>query len=305
MSSGITGAYSTVDAVMSELLVGTESGILDLHTGQIHLQGRPVRALTDRWAIGGTSVLVERTGDGEWSERLDSPHSLTALTVCGDDVLLGTSTGEVVRFDGTARPVLGFDRVEGRDHWHAVGSSKPYVRSMSTSSDGVVFANVHVGGIPRSTDGGETWAPTIDVEADVHEVVAHPDRPEVVLAAAAVGLAVSRDAGATWAVHTEGLHGAYSRAVAVSGDVVFVSASTGPFTDRAAIYRRSLDNDEPLERVGDWLDGNVDSGRLASAGDAVAFGGPDGRLRVSGDGGGTWRESSDLASVTALVYAHT
>jgi hypothetical protein len=305
MSSGITGAYSTVDAIMSGLLIGTESGIVDAETGRVHLDGRPVRALTDRWAIVDRSALVERAGDGEWSERLESPHSITALTALGNDVLLGTGTGEVVRFDGAARPVPGFDRVEGRDEWHAVGSSKPYVRSMSTSPDGVLFANVHVGGIPRSTDGGETWEPTIDVEADVHQVLAHPDRPDVVLAAAAVGLAVSRDAGATWTVHTEGLHGTYSRAVAVSGDAVFVSASTGPFSDRAAIYRRPLDGDEPLERVSDWLDGNVDSGRLAAAGDAVAFGGPDGSLHVSDDGGATWTVRDDVAPVTALVYSRT
>lgn len=290
---------------MSELLIGTDSGIVDPRNGQLHWEGRHVRALTDRWAIVGRSVLVERTGDGEWSERLESPHSLTALTSRGNDVLLGTGTGEVVRFDGAPRPVPGFDRVEGRDQWHAVGSSKPYVRTMSTSPDGVLFANVHVGGILRSTDGGETWDPTIDVEADVHQVVAHPGRPGVVLAAAAVGLAVSRDAGATWTVHTEGLHGTYSRAVAVSGDAVFVSASTGPFTDRAAIYRWHLGGDGPLERVSDWLDGNVDSGRLAAAGDAVAFGGPGGSLHVSDDGGGAWRIADGASGVTAVVYGRT
>jgi hypothetical protein len=289
---------------MSELLIGTESGIVEADTGRVHLEGRHVQALTDRWAILDSRSLYERA-DGLWQERLPFSQILTAVTSLDADVFLGTSTGELARYDGRAHPVPGFDRVPGRDEWHAVGSSKPYVRSMSTSPDGVLFANVHVGGIPRSTDGGETWEPTIDVEADVHQVLAHPDRPDIVLAAAAVGLAVSRDAGATWTVHTEGLHGTYSRAVAVSGDAVFVSASTGPFTDRAAIYRRRLDSDEPLERVSDWLDGNVDSGRLAAAGDAVAFGGPDGSLHVSDDGGATWTVRDHLVPVTALVYSRT
>jgi RND family efflux transporter MFP subunit len=35
------------------------------------------------------------------------------------------------------------------------------------------LVNVHVGGIPRSVDSGATWAPTIDVDADVHEVKDH------------------------------------------------------------------------------------------------------------------------------------
>jgi hypothetical protein len=284
---------------MTELLIGTESGIVE-----DGFAGRHVRTLTDRWAIVDRSVLVERTVDG-WTERLESPHSLTAVSPREGAVFLGTSTGEVLRYDGSLQPVPGFDQVAGRDQWHAVGSSKPYVRSMSTSADGVLFANVHVGGIPRSTDGGKTWEPTIDVDADVHQVLAHPERPEVVVAAAAVGLAVSRDAGATWTVRTEGLHGTYCRAVGVTGDTVFVSASTGPFTDRGAVYRGSLASAEPLERVGDWLDGNVDSGRLAAAGDAVAFGGPDGALYVSDDAGATWTIRDDLPSVTALVYSRT
>src|SRR6266511_503601 len=154
IASGITGAYSTVDALMAGLLIGTESGILG---SGIDAEVRPVRAITDGWAIVDRSVLVERNDAGEWIERLAWPQSLTALTAAGGDVFLGTSTGDVARFDGSARPVPGFDRVKGRDQWHAVGSSKPYVRSMSTSVDGVIFANVHVGGIPRSTDDGTTW----------------------------------------------------------------------------------------------------------------------------------------------------
>ena len=64
------------------------------------------------------------------------------------------------------------------------------------NADGsVLLANVHVGGIPRSTDGGVTWQPTIDVDSDVHEVRAHPHRSGVVMAAAAIGLCASRDGG--------------------------------------------------------------------------------------------------------------
>ena len=41
----------------------------------------------------------------------------------------------------------------------------------------LVLAAVHVGGIPRSTDGGETWAPTVPIEYDVHEVRIAPADP--------------------------------------------------------------------------------------------------------------------------------
>src|SRR5688572_4540753 len=159
---------------MAELLIGTE----------------PVTALVDGWEIRERRALV----DGSGRERMSFAQILTALTDTPDGVYIGTSTGELLRFDGAAHAVPGFDAVAGRDEWHAVGSSKPYVRSMSTSADGVIYANVHVGGIPRSTDGGATWEPTIDVDADVHQVVAHPERPGVVVAAAAVGFAISLDA---------------------------------------------------------------------------------------------------------------
>jgi photosystem II stability/assembly factor-like uncharacterized protein len=269
---------------MANLLIGTE----------------PVTALADGWAIRSRRVLVDDSGD----EQISFADKLTALTAAPRGVFVGTSTGELLRYDGSIHPVPGFDQVPGRDEWHAVGSSKPYVRSMSTSADGgVIFANVHVGGIPRSTDGGETWEPTIDVDSDVHQVLAHPERPELVVAAAAVGLAISRDAGASWTVRTKGLHGSYARAVAVSGDTVFLSASTGPFTHEGALYRGSLADDAPLERVTDWLDGNVDSGRLAASGDNVAFGDPDGRLYVSDDGGQTWAVRDDVSAVTALAYS--
>ena len=98
----------------------------------------------------------------------------------------------MLRLDGAALvPLPGFDAVPGRDAWHPVGSPLE-VRSLTATADGAaLLANVHVGGIVRSDDGGRSWQPTIDVDADVHEVRAHPSNGEVVMAAAAVGLCVS------------------------------------------------------------------------------------------------------------------
>src|SRR5207302_541216 len=82
--------------------------------------------------------------------------------------------------------------------WHQVGPPLS-VRTMTATADGAaVLVNVHVGGIPRSVDGGVTWHPTIAVDDDVHQVLAHPTRPEIAVAAASVGLCRSTDGGATW-----------------------------------------------------------------------------------------------------------
>ena len=51
----------------------------------------------------------------------------------------------------------------------------------------------------------------MNVDNDVHEVLAHPDRPDIVVAAAAVGLLRSHDSGATWTIETAGLTSTYSR----------------------------------------------------------------------------------------------
>jgi hypothetical protein len=89
--------------------------------------------------------------------------------------------------------LAGFDAVAGRDTWYAGAAivdgklmGPPLgIRSMAATCDGaVLLANVHVGGIPRSTDAGLTWQPTIDIESDVHQVCAHPSRPDIVIAAA-------------------------------------------------------------------------------------------------------------------------
>lgn len=101
----------------------------------------------------------------------------------------------------------------------------------------MLLANVHVGGIPRSVDGGATWQPTIEIDSDVHEVRAHPNRPGMVAAAAAIGLCTSSDGGATWEVEQRGLHALHCSAVAFAGDDILVSAAADPFAPRA----RSID----------------------------------------------------------------
>jgi hypothetical protein len=222
-------------------------------------------------------------------------------------VYVGTSEARLFALEGgELTPVEEFDRVEGRGDWFTPWGGPPDTRSLSRGPDGIVYANVHVGGVVRSTDGAR-WEPTIDINADVHQVLAHPDRPGTVLAAGARGLSVSRDGGATWETSDRGLHGAYCRAVALAGDTVLVTASTGPFTQRAAIYRRALDGDEPFERCTDglpeWFGSNIDTHCLAASGDVAAFAADDAAYR-STDGGRSWeRVGERLPSVRAVLLA--
>ena len=250
------------------------------------------------WAIADRRTLVERDEGGRWHDVIepDGP-GLTAVLPLPGGALAGTVDARLVRvLEGKAAPVTGFDDVEGRDSWHAVPSGTPYVRTLTTTADArALLANVHVGGIPRSGNGGKTWKPTIDPESDVHQVRAHPVDPRLVLAAAAVGLCVSDDAGKTWSVTTDGLHATYCRGVAFTETGAVVSASDGPFTERAALYRWPSGGGL-LERCRDglpeWLAGNVDSGCIDATRDLTAFADDD-AVWASRDGGITWERWAD------------
>ena len=177
---------------------------------------------------------------------------------------------------------------------------------MTATVDGALLANVHVGGIPRSLDGGATWAPTIDVDSDVHEVRAHPIRANIVMAAAAVGLCSSRDGGATWEVEHAGLHAPYCSALTFAGDDILVAAAADHFAPEGAIYRRRVGGPGPLALVGNglptWIGGIADTGCIAARGDAAAVCDKRGNLYVSADAGQTWsRWGGDMPTPSSVL----
>jgi hypothetical protein len=285
------------------------------------LAGQSVRGLAPDGHGGALAVvdghaLCLRTCDGEWSTIATSEFQLACSVAVGDVIYVGTDDARVLRVseDGKVDPLGGFDAVAGRDKWYA-GSAlingqlvgPPLgVRSITASPDGtVLLANVHVGGIPRSTDGGVTWEPTIDVDSDVHEVCAHPIHPGIVIAAAAIGLCISRDSGATWTVEQEGLHAPYCSAVAFSSSDILVSASVDHFATQGAIFRRPMDGPGPLVPVGAglprWLDGITDTGCIAACGSALAVADKAGNLYLSADAGRTWSRRANGLPTTSSV----
>ena len=301
---------------MAFALVASDTGITALDAdGTEHpvLDGRRVtrlvRTAAGWWAAAEGGVL-RRADDGTWLDIAPSDAELTCVLPLPRGGLAGTRDGGLMRLtDGHAERVVGFDDVDGRDDWHAVPSGVPYVRSMSATSDNAaICANVHVGGIPRSIDGGQTWAPTIDPEVDVHEVRAHSIEPAIVVAAAGYGFAHSGDAGATWTMTTDGLHASYCRAVAFTNDAVLVTASNGPFNAEGAVYRRAIGDDRPFEQCVDGLphrfDGNVDTGCLDANGEDAVLVDAVGTVFASGDDGFSWFHVADIdAGASSVVLA--
>jgi hypothetical protein len=298
-------------------LVATDEGITALEAdGAARIEHdeaavvRLVRTADGWWAATGDGRVLRRGDDAHWFEFAHADAELTCVLPFEGAAVAGARNGSLLRLDADrVERLTGFDAVDGRENWHAVGSRVPYVRSLTaTAGTGALLANVHVGGIPRSTDGGATWSPTIDPDADVHEVRAHPSDPSLVLAAAAVGFVESTDGGETWNVITEGLHATYARAVAFASEAALVSVSDGPFSTEGAVYRWVLGADEPLEQCLDglpgWLAGNIDTGCLDAAGEDAVLLDAGGAIFASGDDGLSWFHLTDLdTNATSIVLA--
>jgi hypothetical protein len=293
---------------MLGILVATREGLhrFDEQGGAeaVDHAGRPVlsigRARSALWAvIDGTEIwhAPDATIPGTWEHVVDLGGAVAGLraTVIADTeagVLVGTSEARLLRVpDGSLEAIAGFDDVDGRSTWYTPWGGPPDTRSMADWDDDV-YVNVHVGGILRTDDGGKSFTPTIDVDADVHQVATAEG---LVLAACAGGLATSTDRGSTWDLRSDGLEARYSRAVTVCGDAVLVSASNGPRGGRAAVYRSAL-ADGAFERCRGGLpesfDDNIDSYCLDALPDGsfAAFGTSDGRVFATTDAGATWDE---------------
>jgi hypothetical protein len=297
---------------MALILVATSRGCRAFHDGveTVELPGRLI------WAIahdaGGACIAIvdgkeiwRRSAGALWTLAATADVPLASIVSVNGKIFAG-AMGEAALFsigpDNIVQREKGFDAVPGRSEW--VGNGPPlHVRSLTATAGGdAILAAVHVGGIPRSSDGGKSWAPTIPIQYDVHEVRGHPSSP-LVAAAAAVGLCVSRDAGRTWTVMADGLEAPHSSlAVAVLADEVIFSIQEGPFAAWSQIWRWS---GGPLEQVRqglpEWLKGKVDTGHIAAGNGQAAIVDGGGDLWLSAAGSSGWRRmATDLPDALSV-----
>jgi hypothetical protein len=141
------------------------------------------------------------------------------------------------------------------------------------------------------------------MDSDVHQVIADESVEGRVLAACARGLAQSAD-GRVFTYREEGLHAAYCRAVALIDDTVLISASTGPRSNKARLYRGDLTTG-PFEQcrngLPEWFDDNIDSHCLAVIPESV-YAGLGGTVWRSDDHGDNWSEAvSGLPHINCLA----
>jgi hypothetical protein len=297
---------------VTRILVAGDDGLRTFDEGggpgPVHHVGRAVNSVApdgeDLWAIVEQSGIWHAPTGGDWVHRGDLEGNAGTCIAVTDGPLVGTSEARLFRVTGDGlEPVEAFDRAEGRDRWYTPWGGPPDTRSMSEWGE-AVYVNVHVGGILRTLDAGASWTPTIDVDADVHQVATTDG---LVLAACAGGLATSTDRGESWEVRRDGLDAPYSRAVARCGDSILMSASNGPRGGASAVYRGDPAGGR-LERCRSGLpeafDDNIDTHCLDALPDGsfAAFGTSDGRVFASEDAGVTWGElASGLPPVSRVL----
>jgi hypothetical protein len=292
---------------MTALHVATAAG---LHTvgrgGEDALDGLDATTLA---AGGGALWALTRhrriwrivDGKAELVARVEGAIAWCLLWHAGA-LWVGTDEAGLLRLgDGALERVAGFDRAPGRETWQ-----QPVARPATTwslASDGArLYVNVHVGGILRSDDGGASFAPTIEIDDDVHEVSVAADG-RLLAATGEKGLAVSVDRGVTWTHHAEGLHAPYLSCAVPTADGALVAASSGYACEDDAIYRFG---GHAFERCTKGLPGRfggfLGARRLAAQGRAAAVADAEGRLYVSQDAGRSWTIAAEgLPSVRAIV----
>jgi len=292
---------------MSLLFAATKYGcrvIADAGTDELELENHPVYALAAD-ADGVLAIVDERevwrrNQGAQWSRFAVAPAPLESLTIADGAVYCGAMEGaDLYRITpaGNVERVESFDEVPGREEWHA-GGPPLSVRSLTSTADGgALMAAVHVGGIARSSDRGSSWAATIPIEFDVHEVCAHAALP-VVAAATAVGLCVSHDNGENWRLIADGLDPAYALAVAVLEHEVVFSVQDGPFPERSQLWRWNIAIDETRpeqvrEGLPRFLEGKVDTAHLAARNGRAALIDGGGNLWAARDGSRDWRHVAD------------
>jgi len=180
----------------------------------------------------------------------------------------------------------------------------------------LLLVGIELGGLMRSTDGGESWQDhRPGAQPDVHSLAWHPHTPARAYEAGGGGAAFSTDGRETWEPADEGRDRNYTWSVAVDRDdpdCWYVSASTGPYAahgrgdPQAQIYKRR--GGEPWQQLGGGLPEPLPAMPYALvATEGRLFAGlANGQLWESGDRGDTWTnlqlDGDSLDGVVALEY---
>jgi len=324
---------------MARLWAATGDGIARLDetaggwTSELFLAGSGAQCLAvdpnnaDTVYAGLHDAGVRRTKDGghSWADCALPEPGVFSLAVSPADgaVYAGTEPSRLFRSDDRGeswRELEALLDLPSRPTWSF--PPRPWtshVRWIAPSPHDValILVGIELGGLMRSTDGGESWEDhRPGAQRDVHSLAWHARDPRRAYEAGGGGAATSDDAGETWRAADEGRDRHYTWAVAADpGDpeLWYVSASTGPFAahgggdPQARIYRSA--GEEPWRALGGGLPEPLPAMPYALvATDGRVFAGlADGQIWESHDRGEAWSacriRGEPIATLAALAYA--
>lgn len=191
---------------------------------------RNVVALAD-----GNIILL----DGDEIRRLhtnieDRIDSLCIIKEKPLDLLIGTTPPFLYRFgeEDQAARIKSFDELKVRNKWYTPWGGPAAVRSLASTKDGWIYADIHVGSIMRSPDHGNTWEPvTPTLHKDVHQVSTTPASKKSVYANTYLSVYISYDRGNTWEHRSKNLNNRYGRGIAIHPEdpnTILCGVSDGP-----------------------------------------------------------------------------
>lgn len=306
--------------------VGARMGGLELDAwllterGILGLDGKPLPApFAKRDVVAGvsgeeTGVLVDGhevwIGAGtRWTKAAAAAEDLYCLDRASDGrLVVGTERARLAWVEnGRLEYIQAFDAVPERNLWDTPYGAPPELRSLAVSADGTIYANVHVGWIVRSRDGGKSWKSVRrGLDRDVHMVAAHPTDSATVFAATADGFHISHDHGDSFHCRKEGMPYHYQRAVACfPGRDVYLASTARHNGGSGALLFRSEDDGAHWTQVKGLprVDQNINTWQVAAFPDGHALAVlRDTDLYASEDWGVSWAKvREDLPTVNAIL----
>ena len=309
---------------MVRLYVAGGNAVSVIEDGRVEagLNGRGARCLAvdpedpNTLYVGttGEGIFKSEDGGGTWEKLSGTEHPrVTALSVSPTDgaVYAGTEPSALfVSRDGGAswRELEGMRHLPSAPTWSfppRPWTSHVRAIALSYADPNLVVVGIELGGVLRSTDGGETWQDQRPgAQADCHSLFAHPGAPELLYEAGGGGFAQSTDFGESWEGSDGGMDLHYVWGLAADAEdpsLVYSSAAAGPGLAHgggpsdATIYGRS--GNEPWRAVLEGLaefpyalcqDPEIPSTLYAGLGDGTILRGT--------DAGAKWEEVARVAS---------
>ena len=225
LSHGGTTIYSS-PSLSGEILIGTREGVVTIARAGTASQWKVAhRAITDNHisaiikepesglifagAFHG-AVHVSKNDGQTWEARANgmtehNVYSLAAKRIEGRvRVFAGTEPAHLFTTDDLGlnwKEIPSLRSVPSVPKWSF--PAPPHIGhvkhiNFDPENSTTIYASVEVGGLLRSTDGGDGWEEFQSLYEDVHRLMIHPSNPKFLYGVTGRGLYVSPDGGASW-----------------------------------------------------------------------------------------------------------